>query len=224
MISVLSTKVLNPTMRSVLKNKEVQLTEYDAIETFEVAFEVPPGYDNYIFTSKNSVRAFLKKDISFENCFCVGEKTKALLEKSGQKVVKKAANAQELADFIVKNHKNESFLFFCGNLRRDELTAELGRAKVKMEEVQVYKTELTPKAFQQSFDAILFYSPSGVESYLRENTLKDSVALCIGKTTARALSGYAQKTVVASEQTVEALLALLNDPLLLKPQETNKKT
>ena len=156
MPALLSTKKLKENQRSLLLNANISLVEYNAIKVDFVPFEVPLSIENAIFTSQNAVKAVMSFELGVMSCFCVGEKTKSLLEQNGQKVIKMAKYASELADFIVKNHKNDKFHFFCGNLRSDEIPSKLKENKIAYEEIQVYKTVLIPKKFERQFDAILF--------------------------------------------------------------------
>ena len=51
----------------------------------------------------------------------MGLKTKALLEKNGFKVLVYKEYSTNLAEIITSIYCAESFTFFCGNIRRDEL-------------------------------------------------------------------------------------------------------
>ena len=123
--------------------------------------------------------------MSIKNCFCVGHKTKFILEKNGLKVIEIGQNATELAQKIAKNYKNCVFYYFCGTIRREELPKALKSEKISLFEVKTYKTALKTKKFDQNWDGILFFSPSGVASYISENKdQRNTHAFCIGQTTA----------------------------------------
>lgn len=206
MKSVLSTKKLSLSQRELLINSGISLVDYDAIKIESVAFESPQHIENAIFTSQNSVEIVMRDNIKITRCFCVGEKTKALLEKNGQKVKKMAEYASELAPYLVENHKSEYFHFFCGNIRSDVIPSKLKENNLPFEEIEVYKTILDPKKFNRQFDAILFFSPSGVRSYFEENKT-EAVAVCIGKTTASEARNYTENLVVSNATTVESVIA-----------------
>ena len=55
-------------------------------------------------------------------------------------------------------------------------------------------------------DAILFFSPSGIESYLKDNTITDEKCFCIGTTTAEALQEITENIIIAKQQTVENVI------------------
>lgn len=206
MPALLSTKKLKENQRSLLLNANVSLVEYDAIKIDFVQFEVPSNIENAIFTSQNAVKAVME-DLGMLNCFCVGEKTKQLLEENGQKVIKMVEYASELADYLVEKYRNDSFHFFCGNIRSDEISSKFEENKIVLKEIEVYKTTLNPKKFQRHFDAILFFSPSGVKSFVSENKIGNSIAVCIGNTTASEAKKHTENVVIANATTVESVIA-----------------
>ena len=210
MKSVLSTKKLTPSQRETLSKAGWSIVEYDAIEVINLGFKVPENIENAIFTSQNAVRSFFEnKDVtknSIRSCFCVGEKTNTLLEENDQNVVKTAKNASELAQIITKEHQNDSFYFFCNNIRRDEIPSILKTAKIELFEVKVYETKLFYKHFDQNWSKILFFSPSGVESFTSENQIGKSLAICIGETTASEAKKHTNKVEIAAETTIESVI------------------
>ncbi len=209
-ISILSTKILLLAQKELVLNSGLGLVEYNAIKIKFIDFKIDKEYGHYIFTSQNGVRAFLankNRTISKDKkVFCVGEKTKSLLEKNDVKVIKMANNSKELAEYIVKNNKKESFLFFCGNKRREELPLILKENKVDFKEVNVYETTLNKKKFSTAFNGVLFFSPSAVESYVAENKIQESIAFCIGETTAIAAKKHTNNIVTATKTTIENVI------------------
>lgn len=207
MNAILSTKRLKENQRALLLNAGVSLVEYDAIKIDFVPFEVPAIIENAIFTSQNGVNAVMSYELGVMNCFCVGENTKSLLEQRGFNVIKMTEYASELADYLVKNHKNKCFHFFCGNIRSEEIPSKLKENKIAFKEIEVYKTTLNPKKFERQFDAILFFSPSGVRSYCEKNKIDKCTAFCIGTTTASEANKYTENVVIANTTTVESVIA-----------------
>ena len=131
---VLSTKILSEIHRNRLIQANISLIQANFIETKLLPISIPTGYENWIFTSQNAVEAIFssleKEKYVGKKVFCVGEKTKLLLIKYGQKVVKMSHNSLELAHFIAKNHKNEQFLFCCGNRKMEDLPRVLSQHHV----------------------------------------------------------------------------------------------
>ncbi|HEY9167922.1 MAG TPA: uroporphyrinogen-III synthase [Lutibacter sp.] len=210
---ILSTKKLSATQKELLNNYIV-----DEIELIEIAFntsiKLRIPIKNVVFTSKNAVIGvfdqFSSDELQFENVYCVGDKTAQFLEEKNVKVSVKAHSAQDLADEILLNKNIEEVYFFCGNLRRNELPEILTENNIKVNEVEVYTTDLKPIIIKNTYDGILFFSPSSVKSYLLKNTDTQSVAFCIGNTTASEAIDDFENVFVADEPTVENVIKSVN--------------
>ena len=138
--------------------------------------------------------------------FCVGEKTASLLIENNYNVIETAKNASGLAEIIIKNYKSGSFVFFCGDKRREELPRILSENRVDFTEQILYKTTLNSQRFKEEFDGILFFSPSAVQSYIQVNSLKNAIAFCIGNTTANEAKKHTSNIVVSTQTTIEATI------------------
>ena len=217
MKNILSTKKLSTVQKDQLLQEGVCVVDYDAIAITFLDFKAPEVIDNAIFTSQQAVRSFLEKSqgvLSIKNCFCVGAKTKILLEENGLKVIEIGQNATELAQNIAKNYKNCVFYYFCGTIRREELPKALKSEKISLFEVKTYKTVLKTKKFDQNWDGILFFSPSGVASYISENKPQTNTrAFCIGQTTAASAKEHFKSVVVAPTNTIESVLEKTKEAL-----------
>ncbi|HEA31508.1 MAG TPA: uroporphyrinogen-III synthase [Leeuwenhoekiella sp.] len=209
MPSILSTKNLYAEQQKAFREAGIALLEYNAIKIKSVAFEMPETVENAIFTSKNAVKAVINHSATakeINNCFCVGTKTAKILEKNGLKPLKISENATDLAHFIAKYHSEKSFYFFCGDNRRGELPEILKAKIIQFKEVITYKTTLNTKQFDQDFDAVLFFSPSGIQSFVKTNDLGQKTAICIGKTTAAEARKYTGNIAIADTTTVESVI------------------
>ena len=209
-IQIISTKKLSGVHKQELQKAGLELIEADFIKTENKPFEIKNLNNNLIFTSQNAVNSVLaasnREELKTKNVFCVGLKTKILLSESGFNVVAYTGYASDLAEIITLIYRNESFTFFSGNLRRETLPNALKEAGVKLNEIQVYETSLTPQKIKTVADAILFFSPSGVESYLKENTIKKETCFCIGETTAQALEKITKNIIIADQPTIEDVI------------------
>ena len=67
---------------------------------------------------------------------------------------------------------------------------------------------LSPEKIDDEVSGVLFYSPSGIDSYLKENNT-DKTAFCIGETTAKAARNHFENVQVANLPSVESLLELV---------------
>jgi uroporphyrinogen-III synthase len=209
-INILSTKILSDLQKQELIKANFEVVEADFIATKKQQFELNEINDNLIFTSQNAAQSVLENAniemLKTKNVFCVGLKTKILLSESGFNVVAYTGYASDLAEIITLIYASESYTFFSGNLRRETLPAALKAAGIQYNEIQVYETSLTPQKINTKADAILFFSPSGVESYLKENTIKNEVCFCIGETTAEALDKISKNIIVAEQPTIEDVI------------------
>ncbi|NNC34005.1 MAG: uroporphyrinogen-III synthase [Croceitalea sp.] len=210
MSTILSTKILSPNQQELLLNAGIGFVHYDAIQIELLNFELPQDFDILICTSQNAVKAFIAKFGAFDmhrcKTLCVGDKTGQLLLDHGANVLYAAENAKQLAKYIKKEHATTNLLYLSGNIRRDELPNSLKKAGIKLTEIIVYNTQLWPRQFEREFDGVLFYSPSGVRSFMAKNDLKNAKSFCIGETTAAELKLYTDNYIIAEKATVENVL------------------
>jgi uroporphyrinogen-III synthase len=208
--NILSTKILLSDQKQALLDAGFSVTEANFIKTENSDFDLNGIKDNLIFTSQNAVQSVLlhskSSGLKTKNVFCVGIKTKALLEENGFNVNVYVDYASDLAEIITLIYFNESFTFFSGNLRKETLPKALKAAKVNFNEIQVYETTLTPQKIKTPVDGILFFSPSAVESYLKDNKIKNEICFCIGETTASSLAKITQNIIIANQPSVENVI------------------
>ncbi len=171
--------------------------------------------EHVVFTSQNAVQSvlnsFSKEELQFENIYCVGRRTKRLIERNIGNVNHVGNNAKSLAEFLVNNVENKQLTYFTGNLRRDELPNILSQHQFELQEIESYKTLLTPNKIEDKYKGVLFFSPSGIESYLQENAPNDKVAFCIGETTAQEAKKHFSEVITAHISTVENVLDCVNN-------------
>ena len=79
-----------------------------------------------------------------------------------------------------------------------------------MNEVIAYKTLLSPNKLSKKYDGLLFFSPSGIESFLSENAIGEEVAFCIGNTTANEAKKHFKTVIEAKLPSVESVLNSVN--------------
>ena len=206
---ILSTKKLDVALRERIVHNGLAYMEYDAIHVNPVSFELPAPKDYVIFSSKNAVKTVLKSAYALANTqvLCVGKQSEELLFKKNIKTIKTAKNMAELVIFIEKIAKNASFLHFCGNRRLPLLAKKMTAWKANFKQIVVYNTTPNVKKINAAPDAILFYSPSGVESHTNMNTIGNSSCFCIGETTAKALPEQPKKLVVLENPSIQTLVA-----------------
>jgi uroporphyrinogen-III synthase len=204
---ILSTKVLLSHQKQFLTDVGIEVLESNFIEVETKSFELNGIKDNLIFTSQNAVRSFLthpqfeenKSDLQSKKVFCVGVKSKTILTDAGFEVIAYADYASDLTEIICLIYANSSYTFFSGNLRKETLPLALKNTGIEFNEIEVYETQFKPHKIKETVDAILFFSPSGVESYLKDNPIKKELCFCIGETTAEALENKHIKNIIIAE-------------------------
>ena len=228
MTTILSTRKLSPAQEAMFFNSGIAVVQHDGIRIKINDFDLSNEHDYYIFTSGNAVKSYLNKTKNTAHnqnsdiqCLCVGKKTRSYLIENGLKVIKMAENASELANFIVKSVQNASFLLLTGNRSRPELRQQLSHHKIAFDEVEVYTTTLTPKKFYEDFDGILFFSPSGIQSFTQKNELRQCAVFCIGETTAMEAKKFTNNVRISSETTVESVIELTINSLSRTKKEYN---
>lgn len=209
MTRILSTKKLSKALKKKFSDAKIEFVEKNFIQTKAISFKIPQLNNYLIFTSKEAVKSVLKSDVKnvfFKSCFCVGSKTKSFLEKKGFTVIESADYAEELIQMIASKHNTNSFTFFCGNIRTNTIPDFFQLNKISYNEIVVYETKLKPHKMNASFDGVLFFSPSGVNGFLENNTLENKTCFCIGTTTAKVLENKTKNIVIASQPTVEHII------------------
>lgn len=221
MMKILFTKKLNEARVSekLGKNFSCQFEEVIHIKPLQIA---PFDLKNYslIFTSVNSVEAFfsnkffpkenfIEKD--FNKIYAVGLKTKLALRRKGFGTYKLAKNAKELLDFIVDKSSREKFLHFCGDLALDVLNQALPLQNISYKKVVIYETELIYPKISGNYNAVCFFSPSGVRSFAKFNSLDNMTLFSIGETTTKELSNFTNNRIITSkESNLDDLLKLIS--------------
>ncbi len=197
MKQVLSGKKLSEETIAYARSLDLDVQCINFIEIKPISFDINKikniDFDSIAFTSLNGVNFFAgipgcKELVESKKIFSLSGATAGMLLKCGIQPVITANDATSLADKIIKNNMAKSVLHPSGNLKLDILEQKLVSAHIGYHTLLVYKTELnTNIKTNKTYDAILFFSPSGVESFLTINTWnKKTIACCIGKTTAEA--------------------------------------
>ena len=209
-ICILSTKKLHSNQKQFLLNAGFSVIEADFIKISFVPFQVKTIPTLLLFTSQNAVKSVLQNE-NIESlkqipAVCVGSKTKQLLQENGFNVLETQEYAEDLAPIIQQKYPLEQIAFFAGNLRRNVLPDAMKKANISFEEYTVYQNSANSIEIKTETDALLFFSPSGIHSYLKQNSIENQTCFCIGTTTAAALEEITNNIVVANKQTVENVI------------------
>ena len=111
---------------------------------------------------------------------------------------------------LVEYMEGTEATYFCSNLRLDDLPNILENNNIKVNEIEAYQTKYDSLKVPESVEGVMFYSPSTVQSYKKENVAK-GIAFCIGETTAKEASKHFEDVRIAKVPTVESVIELVND-------------
>jgi uroporphyrinogen-III synthase len=214
-ITILSTRPLETALVETAKSKDIIIDIVSFIDTTPVKsanihaeikklFAQPA---TVVFTSMNAVNAVathLNGEAPSWNIFSIGNTTRQLATRyfGEAAVIGTGHNATDLADAIIANRSIKQVIFFCGDQRRQELPGRLRQHGITVQEIIVYHTTSTPHKVNKSYDGILFFSPSAVQSFFHTNpVLPTTVLFAIGQTTADAIQFFThENTVIVSEK------------------------
>jgi len=223
--TLLSTKVLQPAQRSRLLAAGFSVQSYNAVVAEPLRFDMPAAPFKGIFTSQNAVAAFLSHEHlstalpMLEGVYCVGERSAQKLRKKGIVVLAVAdsamalkellfSTAKELKEVVCEQDKAPMY-YFCGNLHLPTLPEAFAAAKLPLNIRIVYETNGVEKAFDRPFEALFFYSPSGVAAFTNKNKIGDAFVVAIGPTTAQAVAEHTKQYAVAKKPSFAHMLSAL---------------
>lgn len=218
-----------------LKPVEVSKTldscfRYDCIPVIETECIPCAAYDisgkTLLFTSVAGVDAFFENEFQAEQDFtkkkfnkilAVGKKTKNALRKRGFHTYHEAKNAAYMRHFILEYCDGEKILHFCGDLALDVMKKrDAEESDVSYKKRVVYHTVLLYPKIEEDYNAVVFFSPSGVKSYFKNNAPKEAKLFSIGNTTTEELKKYAKsgyQVYTSQKSTLQDLLKLINKKL-----------
>jgi uroporphyrinogen-III synthase len=181
-------------------------------------------HENVVITSKNGVEALLNncavEDLKFKTIYCVGRRTKKLIEQKIGPVKHSAKNAKVLAEHLVEFMNGSEVSYFCSDIRMDDLPSILAKNNIKVNEIVVYSTKLEAPKLPESVEGVLLYSPSTVQSFLKKNT-PNCTAYCIGETTAKEAKQYFNDVRIAKIPTIESVIEMVNEHYIAKDKKND---
>ncbi|MCF8365459.1 MAG: uroporphyrinogen-III synthase [Bacteroidales bacterium] len=188
-----------------------------------------------IFTSRNAVDHFFRicKEMRVEvpdtmKYFSISESTSYYLQKYVQfrkrKVFHGQQNFKDLLE-IIKKHKDENFLLPCSDIHKQSLPKLLEDNKVQFTKAVIYRTLASDLSHLKinEYDMIIFFSPSGVKSLIKNFPEYDQGETRIGvfgPTTAKAVKDAGLKLDLnAPTKTAPSMTMALNQFI----EKLNKK-
>ncbi|MEN9297964.1 MAG: hypothetical protein RLZZ429_277 [Bacteroidota bacterium] len=210
---ILSTRPVKETLIQEATEQNIQLDIIPLIDTEPVqdidtqqeVEQIALQYATVVFTSMNAVESvitMLDQQVPEWNIYCMGNTTQELIRNyfGEESISGTGNNASELAATILSdNDELDEVFFFCGDQRRDELPAKLREAGISVEEIIVYKTIPLHQKIGTTYDGIVFFSPSAVESFFNNNkTTTSTVFFAIGSTTEAAIKKYTNNSIITA--------------------------
>ncbi|WP_299223736.1 hydroxymethylbilane synthase [uncultured Psychroserpens sp.] len=215
-VNIYSTKTLTDDQKQLFHDNVIsESSDFIKISLNRMTQRVlNPSPKNVIITSKNTVEALLMnfsaETLKFKNIYCVGRRTKRMVERKIGKVKHIENNSKKLAEYLVEYMDGTEVTYFCSDIRLDELPAILKENHIEVNEVIAYETKYDSKKIKETVEGVMFYSPSTVQSYKQEND-DDVIAFCIGETTAKEASKHFKDVRIAKVPTVESVIELVNE-------------
>tara|TARA_B110000914_G_C15496544_1_gene463572 strand:+ start:933 stop:1610 length:678 start_codon:yes stop_codon:yes gene_type:complete len=213
-----STKILSSSSKALIKGKLIDIDDraFVSIQLIKnIDFDKTTKIETPVFTSSNGVKGFMtlvkEKKIAITKiaCYAIEGKTSKTAKEYGIQIKKTAYSATNLAKEIKKN-KETSVIHFTSKFRRKELYEALKKEKIAIEPVLVYNKTNTPSEIQD-IDAMLFFSPSQIDSFFSKNNLNiNKPVFCIGPSTAKHIKekGY-KNIIIAKVPSEKELIAIL---------------
>lgn len=213
-VHILSTRPVRSTLVESSRKQGVYIDclsfiETTAIDSIDVQQEIETASvqtATIVFTSMNAVVAVVNMLDGFVpgwQVYCMGYATKQLVQAyfGEQAIAGTAENAAALAGELISSSTAGEIFFFCGNRRRDELPDKLGAAGMDVTEIVVYETVNKQHKIDKPYDAVLFFSPSAVESFFEANMLPaQTIVFVIGKTTKETVSKFCNNKILVSDE------------------------
>jgi uroporphyrinogen-III synthase len=212
-MKVLSTKTLDSKTIVYAHSLNLDVHGVDFIKIEKAGFDLHSiqlvNADTIAFTSANAVKYFFQDEkavalLKDKKVLSLSGKTKEALLGNTIEPIFTADNSDDLAFLIIQMQNIKSVLHICGNLALGVLEEKLKKEGIAYNQLVVYQTILQKDlALNENFDAVMLYSPSGVESFFTSNPFNIStVYCCIGVTTASSLKEkYNDAKIILPQQT-----------------------
>lgn len=188
----------------------IQITPRPSVELIPIIAEIGSGNHSVIFTSVHAVK-FVGECLKFKpawKIYCIRQETRIAVEKffGSESIIRYAESASALARCLIEDGTKEA-VFFCGDQRLNTIPDNLIKHAVRLTEIIVYSTRLTPVLLKKQPDAILFFSPTAVRSFFSLNNLSpETRVFAVGKTTAAVLADFTSNPVFVSPETDKAFV------------------
>lgn len=175
---------------------DVQLLEVDS----SVFSKIASADKNWIVTSKHAALWLLAHhaEVGFhatDVVFCISDKQAAILKRITQSIVlAKEKNSKSLIQQLKNERCTSATVYLKGN-------RSLQLKGLETFDIEVYRTSLLKPKVNGDFDCYLFFSPSGVESFVKggNQISEQAKIIVIGETTGQyARDAFANEVIVSA--------------------------
>ncbi len=191
-----------------------------------------------ILTSRKAVDHFFRiaKEMRVQipdtmKYFCISESTAFYLQNYVQyrkrKIFYGKLNFDSLME-VIKKHSSEKFLLPCSEIHKLEIPKKLKENKIKFTKAVIYRTRANDLSDIdiESYDMIVFFSPSGVKS-LKKNfpdfTQNGNLIAAFGPTTAKAVKDENLKLDINAPTKSAPSMTMAIEEYLIKEAKKQKK-
>ena len=170
-----------------------------------------------------------KTEIGFkknDSIFCLSERQREICSTiSGNIFVAEQPNAFSLAHLAGAMNSGKRMVYLHGNRSLNDFETEMTSLGIGVQKIEVYQNLPVLKTLSNTFGAYLFFSPSGVENFVKSGNLipSASVISVIGTTTAKTCERLFCREIFISK-TQEELAAVQFAAGFLKHSEIRLNT
>lgn len=211
-VRILSTKLLREATMNQFAEAGMEIVAKPFIR-IEIPGHItlPPAQKaDAIITSVNALKALTGiRDLlpPFQTIYCISGNTEAGVRATFDARIIARPYASELLAIMLKAAHDYPLWFFKGNKALPTIPEGLAQTGIPFQAIEVYQNTAIPHVLREDFEAILFFSPTAVESFVQNNIIPDNtITFAIGKTTAGALRPYARQVVIGEVPTEESVL------------------
>lgn len=210
-IRILSTKLLREATMNQFSAAGIEVVVKPFIRIdISGNITLPPAQKaDAIITSVNALQALtgIRHQLPpFQTIYCISGKTEARVRETFDARIIARPYASELVAIMREATHVYPLWFFKGNKALPTIPDGLAQAGIPFHAIEVYQNTAIPHVLREDFEAILFFSPTAVESFVQYNIIPDNtITFAIGKTTAAALRPYAKQVVISEVPTEESV-------------------
>ncbi len=182
-------------LRKLCQRLQWALTNVPLIQTKSIPVSRIPDCDWIFFNSKNAVRYFLNSSDSANELMqskhiaCLGKGTEYFLEAQGFSAhfVGTDTSIENIAQDFSRYCKNQKVLFPCSTISNQSIGKQI-QTIAEVEYLTVYSTIELDIRFSESFDVLIFTSPSNVRTFFKNNVASSHARyIAMGESTQKEL-------------------------------------